>query len=290
MPDSDEPVSPAGGGGLVRLRLDIGYDGTDFSGWAVQPGRRTVQGELEAALATLFSGGAPPRERVALVVAGRTDAGVHARGQVAHCDVPIGHWESHATKAVRRLAGLLPADVRVLALRPISRDFDARFSALWRHYSYRISDADYGSDPLSRHDTVPWKHHLDAEAMQEAAQRLLGLNDFAAFCRRRVGATSIRQLQQLDVARDGTLIEIQVKADAFCHSMVRSLVGSLAAVGDGRYGVDWPATLLSRTSRSDEITVAPARGLTLMEVGYPDAEELGRRAELTRAVRSGSTG
>jgi tRNA pseudouridine38-40 synthase len=263
-----------------RLRLGLGYDGTGFSGWALQPGRRTVQGDLEAALRTLFR-----QDQLRLVVAGRTDAGVHACGQVAHLDVPADAWLEQREMAVRRLAGLLAPDVRVNGIRAVSSDFDARFSALWRRYRYRMTDVDHGPDPLRRHDTVGWRRGLDADAMQDAAQRLLGLQDFAAFCRRREGSTSIRQLQQLDVVRHGPLIDIQVQADAFCHSMVRSLVGALAAVGDGRRAVEWPASLLARRSRSDEITVAPAHGLTLTAVGYPDEHELAARSEQTRTVR-----
>ena len=280
MHDMNEPASPLQGGGLVRLRLDLGYDGTDFSGWALQPGLRTVQGVLCEALATVFR-----TDRVALTVAGRTDAGVHASAQVAHCDLELTLWQPQADKAVRRLAGLLPSDVRVFAIRPAPPDFDARFAALWRRYCYRISDSDFGVEPLRRHDTVAWRRSLDIDAMQQAAQHLLGLHDFSAFCRRRDGATTIRRLQQLDVVRDGHLIEVLVQADAFCHSMVRSLVGGLAAVGEGRRGIDWPGSLLTLGTRADQISVAPAHGLTLVEVGYPPDEELARRAAETRAVR-----
>ncbi|MDQ1731193.1 MAG: tRNA pseudouridine38-40 synthase [Pseudonocardiales bacterium] len=265
-----------------RLRLDLGYDGTDFSGWAVQPGRRTVQGELERALSTLFRA-----ELVRLTVAGRTDAGVHATGQVAHCDVPGAAWDQVADKALRKLNGLLDRDVRVYSLAPAAPGFDARFAATWRRYRYRISDAPYGADPLRRRDTVGWRRSLDAAAMHEAAQRLLGLHDFAGFCRRRESGTSIRTLQQLDVLRQGYDVDVLVQADAFCHSMVRSLVGALAAVGDGSRPLDWPASLLSLTARSDEITVAPAHGLTLTAVGYPPDEALAARAEQTRAIRTG---
>jgi len=265
---------------LVRLRLDLGYDGTDFSGWALQPGLRTVQGVLSEALATVFRS-----ERVALTVAGRTDAGVHASAQVAHCDLELTLWQHQADTAVRRLGGLLPADVRVFAVRAAAPDFDARFAAIWRRYRYRISDSDFGVDPLRRHDTVAWRRSLDTDAMQQAAQHLLGLHDFAAFCKRRDGATTVRQLQQLEVIREGHLIEVLVQADAFCHSMVRSLVGGLAAVGEGRRPIDWPASLLTLGSRADAIRVAPAHGLTLVEVGYPAADELAQRAVETRAVR-----
>jgi len=280
MIDADEPAEPTGDGGLVRVRLDLGYDGAGFAGWAVQPGLRTVQGVLAEALGTLLR-----TDPVRLVVAGRTDAGVHAIGQVAHCDLPADRWPDDGERIIRRLAGLLPPDVRVYSAGPVSPDFDARFSALWRRYRYRITDAVFGPEPLRRHDTVGWRRRLDADAMHQAGQQLLGLHDFAAFCRRRPGASTIRQLRQLDVRRAGSLIEIEVLADAFCHSMVRSLVGALAAVGEGNRQPDWLAGLLARDRRSDEITVAPAAGLTLLAIGYPDPAEFASRAEQTRALR-----
>jgi tRNA pseudouridine38-40 synthase len=273
----DEPAAPSGDGGLVRVRLAIAYDGGGFSGWAAQPGRRTVQGELEEALARLL------RVPVALTVAGRTDAGVHATGQVAHADLPAA---ADGAELVRRLARLLPPDVRVRAVRPAPPGFDARFSALWRRYAYRVADDPAAADPLRRYDTLSWPHRLDRDAMQAAADRLLGEHDFAAFCKRREGATTIRSLQQLDWTRgpDGVLIAT-VRADAFCHSMVRSLVGALLAVGDGRRPPDWPAAQLARTDRSGEVAVVPAHGLTLVEVAYPPEADLAARAAATRNRR-----
>lgn len=280
---SDEPATPVGGGGLIRLRLDLGYDGTNFSGWASQPGRRTVQAVLTEALRTVLR-----LAEVRLVVAGRTDAGVHASGQVAHLDIPAEAWQSQQDKLLRRLAGLLPADIRVTGARPVSPDFDARFAALWRRYCYRITDSDTGADPLRRLDTVAWPRPLDATAMQRAAQHLLGLHDFAAFCRHRPGASTIRSLQRLEVQRSAELIEITVQADAFCHSMVRSLVGALAAVGAGLRAEHWPAELLGLDRRADQVTVAPPHGLNLVAVGYPPDSELATRAGQTRAVRQPS--
>jgi tRNA pseudouridine38-40 synthase len=291
--DLDEPAAPMGSGGFVRLRLDLSYDGTDFSGWALQPDRRTVQGVLQSALATLFR-----LESASVVVAGRTDAGVHAIGQVAHFDVSGPSWDEHAERGLRRLNGLLPADVRVQSLGPAAAGFDARFSAIWRKYRYLICDASYGVSPLDRRDTVGWRRSLDVPSMHSAAQRLLGLNDFVAFCKRRDGATAIRTLQRLDVVRRGaagtasgaasaeSVIEFLVQADAFCHSMVRSLVGALTAVGEGLRDSDWLARQLSATVRSDHVTVAPAHGLTLIQVGYPPDASLAARALLTRDRRA----
>jgi tRNA pseudouridine38-40 synthase len=274
----DEPAT-ASGGGLVRLRFDIAYDGTAFSGWARQPGRRTVQEDLETALAVVL------RCPVRLTVAGRTDAGVHATGQVAHADVPADAWAEHAVRLVRRLRGVLRPDVAVRAVRPAPPDFDARFGALSRSYVYRLTDTDAGPPPLRRADTVGWARTLDAEAMALAAGLLLGEQDFAAFCRRREGATTRRTLFALDVARDGDLVTVSACADAFCHSMVRSLVGALLAVGEGRRPPEWPAGLLPLTSRSSDVPVAPAAGLTLVGVDYPPDDELAARVLRTRARR-----
>jgi tRNA pseudouridine38-40 synthase len=269
----------------VRVRLDISYDGSEFSGWALQTGRRTVQGVLQDALVTVLRMPAAP-----LTVAGRTDAGVHASGQVAHLDVPADVLQVVGPTLIRRLAGVLPADVRVRAVTAMSDQFDARFSAVWRRYEYRLTDAEHGSDPLRRADTLAWPRTLDVAAMARAADLLRGEHDFAAFCKRREGATTVRTLQSLDVERRGELIVCTVQADAFCHSMVRSLVGALLAVGEGRKGLEWPASLLGLRSRADAVPVAPAHGLTLVEVGYPPEPELAERAIVTRARRLPVTG
>jgi tRNA pseudouridine38-40 synthase len=262
---------------LRRARLDISYDGTDFSGWAVQPGRRTVCGVLVEGLCTLV------RRPVSLVVAGRTDAGVHATGQVAHTDLPV---EIELAPLVRRLARLLPPDVRVRAVTPVPAVFDARFSALRRHYRYRVAVTPYGAEPLRARDTVSWPYPADLDVLNAASGLLLGEHDFAAFCRRREGATTIRALQRLSwSAPEPGLLVAEVSADAFCHSMVRSLVGALLAVGRGRRPIEWPARLLTMGERSSEVTVAPGHGLTLVGVDYPPPEQLAARAEQTRNVR-----
>lgn len=265
---------------LVRLRLGLAYDGAGFSGWARQPGRRTVQSTVEDGLATVL------RVPVGLTVAGRTDAGVHAGGQVAHVDVPVAAWAAVGETLLRRLAGVLPADVRVTAVAPAAAGFDARFSALFRRYAYRVGDAPWGVEPLRRHDTLAWPRRLDAAAMAAAAAGLLGEHDFAAFCRRRDGASTVRALRRLDWARDGAgVLVATVEADAFCHSMVRSLVGALLAVGEGRRPVGWPAQLLTAVERSSAVAVAPAHGLTLTHVEYPPDAQLAARAEQTRRRR-----
>jgi tRNA pseudouridine38-40 synthase len=223
---------------------------------------------------------------VELTVAGRTDAGVHATGQVAHCDVPRAVWEEQEQRLVRRLRGLLPPDIAVPAVSEAHPDFDARFGALARHYLYRLTDDPSGPAPLRRADTVGWPRTLDVDDMALAAGLLLGEHDFAAFCRRREGATTIRTLLALDVARSEGLIEVRASADAFCHSMVRSLVGALLAVGEGRRPPEWPAGLFARTERASDVPVAPAGGLTLVRVDYPADDELGARTQVTRARRA----
>ncbi len=260
--------------------MAIAYDGTDFSGWARQPGRRTVAGVLEETLSRIL------RADAGLTVAGRTDAGVHATGQVAHLDVPAAAWEPVADSLVRRLAGVLPRDVRVPSVGPAPVGFDARFGALYRRYEYRVTDAPWGANPLRRADTLAWPRPLDEAAMQRASDELLGEHDFAAFCRRREGATTIRALQHLSWSRIGDTLVVSVQADAFCHQMVRSLVGALLAVGDGRHEAAWPASLLRRTERADAVVVAPAHGLTLVEVAYPPDDELAARAMATRRRRT----
>jgi tRNA pseudouridine38-40 synthase len=278
-PHVDEPAT-ATGGGLVRVRLEISYDGTAFHGWARQPGQRTVQGELELGLVTVL------RHDVDLTVAGRTDAGVHATGQVAHTDLPAELFAAHQSRLLRRLRGVLPPDVAVTGARVVSSDFDARFAALARHYVYRLTDADSGPPPLRRADTAAWPRRLQATDMRVAAALLLGQHDFAAFCRRREGATTIRTLLDLDVCREGEVVEIRASADAFCHSMVRSLVGALIAVGEGRRPAGWPASLLTLSARANDVPVAPAGGLTLVRVDYPADDQLAARAVVTRAKRT----
>lgn len=262
----------------MRLRIDLGYDGTDFHGWATQPELRTVQGELEEALRIALHLEATPET----TVAGRTDAGVHARGQVVHLDTaPLDR--DALDKLLRSLNGILPEDLQVFALASVSADFDARFAALARRYSYRYVDAP-AVDPLERHTVVfhPWK--LDVDRMNEASAMLLGLNDYTAFCKRSEFGTSIRTLQEFHWHRDEYgVVVARVKADAFCHAMVRSMVGAMAHVGDGRRPVDWPRQLLDAGERTSH--VAPARGLVLEEVFYPADEDLLARQEFTRATR-----
>nr|WP_098485504.1 tRNA pseudouridine synthase A [Georgenia soli] len=288
----------------MRVRLDLAYDGTEFAGWARQPGLRTVQGALEDALTTVLRLHRPAR----LTVAGRTDAGVHARGQVAHVDVPREAWEAlpgrsdrtPAEALVSRLAGVLgrggvprgSSDVVVRRAGEAPPGFDARFSAVWRRYVYRVADATALRDPLRRRDVLWHGRELDVAAMDVAARLLLGEHDFAAYCKPREGATTIRTLLELEWRQvpagepDAGLVVATVRADAFCHSMVRALVGASLAVGEGRRPSSWPAEVLAAGVREPSVTVAPAHGLTLEEVAYPDDARLAERAAQARAVRT----
>lgn len=288
---------------LTRLRLDIAYDGTDFLGWAKQPGLRTVQGELEAALAMVFRryGPAP-----ILTVAGRTDAGVHATGQVAHLDLTdaqIAHLARphgrgaravEPTRAIaKRLNGIagLRSDVYVRSAVVAPAGFDARFSPIFRRYEYRVADSAAIRNPLLRRHTVWYPAALDIDAMMDSARELLGLHDWAAYCRPREGATTIRELQEFAWHRDETGVLIAtLTADAFCHSMVRALVGAAIAVGERKVTGERLIGIRSEVQRSSEFKVMPAHGLTLVEVGYPDDDGLAARAEQTRARRGTSDG
>jgi len=324
---------PAPAESVVRLRLEIAYDGSDFCGWARQPGLRSVQAELEAALRAVLRVAAGIPVRVA--VAGRTDAGVHAVGQVCHSDVPLAAWAAspgrHVTRATavrgpgaerdlagqgpdagpersstgtspvsapdpslavrRRLNGLLPPDLRVRQVGVAPVGFDARWSASWRRYSYLVADDPAGQDPRTRGHVLWHPGALDVEAMDAAAVPFVGEHDFAAFCRAREGASSVRTIHDIGWRRVGrsagasSPVEFSVRADAFCHSMVRALVGAFIAVGDGRWPVDRPAELLAAAQRVPVIATAPAHPLTLVEVGYPPDADLATQAESARRWR-----
>jgi tRNA pseudouridine38-40 synthase len=263
--------------GFRRLRLDLSYDGTNFSGWAVQPDRRTVQQCIEEAISTVA------QSRAETIVAGRTDAGVHATGQVIHVDLP----ESlELDDLAYKLNRILDEDVRVNQIQIAPIAFHARFSALRRYYEYRILDENKVIPPLDRFNTASWYRPLDVDQMNHASALLLGTHDFAAFCKFREGATTIRTLEtyQWRRDRDGYLVG-DVVADAFCYSMVRNLVGAIVCVADGRKEPDWISTLLENKERVSDSLVFPARGLSLYKVDYPDDAELLARAAKTISRR-----
>ena len=299
------PIGP-----VIRLRLEIAYDGAEFCGWARQPGLRSVQEELESALRAVLRVEAGVPVRVA--VAGRTDAGVHAVGQVCHSDVPAAAWAAsaggrgRATTAPqdapgagadpsltvrRRLNGVLPPDLRVRSVGVAPAGFEARWSASWRRYSYLVADDPAGQDPRTRGHVLWHPRALDVDAMDTAAAPFVGEHDFSAFCRARQGASSVRTIHDLGWRRVGrsagatSPVEFSVRADAFCHSMVRALVGAFIAVGDGRWPVERPAELLTAAERVPVISTAPAHPLTLVEVGYPPDADLAAQAERARRWR-----
>ena len=262
--------------------MDLAYDGADFHGWAKQLGLRTVQGELEGALTTILR-----TPDLAVTCAGRTDTGVHARGQVTHVDIEDEVEAGDLNSLRRRLDGVLPPDIRVRRVVAAADGFDARFSAVWRRYAYRIADDPAAGDPLTRGHVLTWRHPLDVDAINAASKELLGRHDFASFCKRREGATTIRTLLDLSWERDTAGVVVgTVRADAFCHHMVRSLVGCLVSVGEGRHPTSWAGDVLAAAARDPAVTVVPAHGLTLEEVGYPPDDELAARADAARRQRS----
>ena len=286
--------------GLVRLnstryRLSFSYDGTDFYGWAKQPELRTVQGELLAALQVIFG---EVEDDFNIRVAGRTDAGVHALNQQAHIELTeeqldrLGRNRGDIVDPgylADRLNRILPQDLRVHSVAPAAEGFDARFSAIFRRYRYRIADGAAAQNPLEARYTLSVFQALDTLAMQAAALEVLGLHDFASFCRPRPGSTTIRELREVNVRRNaaaGNVIEIELLADAFCHNMVRSIVGALIAVGKGQATREDVRATLERASRTQSYRVVAAQGLTLIEIGYPADELLAQQAELAKNLRT----
>ncbi len=268
--------------GFRRLRLDIAYDGTQFSGWAAQPDKRTIQDMVEEAVARIV------RHDIDSVVAGRTDAGVHATGQVIHIDVADSAFDRDLTyKDLRyKLNRILDEDVRIIEISDAPSGFHARFSALRRYYTYKILDDNQVITPAQRFDVAPWYRHLDEKTMNEASALLLGTHDYAAFCKFKVGGTTIRTLEKYHWVRtpEGLLVA-DVVADAFCYSMVRNLVGAVVCVADSRKPASWISELLANKERVSDSLVFPARGLTLYRVDYPSDDQLLERAKITVARR-----
>lgn len=281
--------------GSIRLRLDLAYRGAPFHGWARQPGLLTVQGRLEEALSLIT------RQSAQLTVAGRTDAGVHARGQVAHLDVPQEFWlslsrgreESDELRGERlraRLEGLagrgLNGALAIKHVRVVSRDFDARFSALSRTYRYLICDDPRAQDPC-RLDVARTSSPLEETTMQVAAQALCGEHDFLPFAKPREGATTVRTLHSFNISRPGAgILQAMIRADAFCHSQVRFMMGALIEIGRGKYQPNWVGELLAAGVRDQRVPLADGRGLTLWEVDYPPEDEYALQAQKAKVVRT----
>jgi len=281
--------------GLIRLRLDLAYRGAPFHGWARQPGLLTVQGRLEEAL-TLIT-----RQPAQLTVAGRTDAGVHARGQVAHLDVTKDFWlslsrgreENDQVRGERlraRLEGLagrgLNGALAIKQVRVVSRDFDARFSALSRTYRYLICDDPRAQDPC-RLDIARTSSPLEETTMQVAAQALCGEHDFLPFAKPREGATTVRTLHSFNISRPHPgIVQAMIRADAFCHSQVRFMMGALVEIGRGKYEPNWVGELLAAGVRDQRVPLADGRGLTLWEVAYPPEDEYALQAQKAKVVRT----
>jgi len=268
--------------GFRRLRIDIAYDGTNFFGWGAQPDRRTLQDLVEEAISRIS------RTDTESIVAGRTDAGVHATGQVIHVDVPDAMFEGELNYIDFRykLNRILDEDVRIMNITDAPAGFHARFSALRRHYVYKILDNNDVITPLSRFDVASWYRPLDAARMNEASKLVLGHHDFAAFCKFRQGSTTIRTLEKYEWRRDSDgLLVADVVADAFCYSMVRNLVGAVVCVADGRKDPSWMSELLANKERVSDSLVFPARGLTLVQVDYPSDDQLLERAKITVSKR-----
>jgi tRNA pseudouridine38-40 synthase len=263
--------------GFRRLRVDISYDGTNFFGWAVQPDRRTIQFMIEEALSKIA------RIEVETVVAGRTDAGVHATGQVIHVDVP---QDTEIDNLLYKLNRILDQDVRTTAIYEAPEAFHARFSALRRHYEYRILDNNQVMPPLARLNTAAWYRKLDLDLLNQAGSLLLGTHDFVALSKYREGATTVRTLEKFEWHRDeaGFLIA-RVAANAFCYSMVRNLVGAVSCVAEGSQSLEWLKALLENKERVSDSMVYPAHGLTLVQVDYPDAAGLVEFAKNSLARR-----
>lgn len=281
-------------GGMTRLRIDLAYDGKGFAGWAKQPGLRTVQGELERAIALIIR---KEPGQVSATVAGRTDSGVHARAQVCHIDVGDDDLTRLRGRAdidgaiARKLNGVLKRfdarDVVVHSVTRVSQYFDARFSALSRRYEYRVRPVDVRQNPLDRHFTVDLNYSINLDLLQAASDTFLGLKDFTSYCKAREGATAVRTLLDFTwTVHENGVLSAKISADAFCHSMVRSLVGAALAVASGSLTIEELNRITLDRKRTSEIYVMPPEGLSLESVEYPGDREFAERAQQTRSRRS----
>ena len=266
--------------GFFRVRINLAYDGTNFFGWGKQSDRRTIQGELEAALSTLY------RSNLESVVAGRTDAGVHATNQVCHVDLPEGDFGFEFESLTYRLNRILTDEIRIKKIEVVSSDFHARFGALCRHYIYKIQDGNGIIEPTKRLDIAPWYRDLNIDLMNQAAKTLIGEHDFYSYAKFREFSTTIRDLQRFDFERmDDGVILAHVSADAFCYNMVRALIGTMVYIGEGRFPTTWAREILEKRERPSDSVVFPAKGLTFIGVDYPADSELAARANKVMGLR-----
>lgn len=242
---------------MAVYRLEVAYDGSGFKGYARQRGLRTVQGELEAALETYLGKSVPT------AVAGRTDAGVHALGQV----VSFEHDSEVDLKGLpRAITGIVGPEVSVMGASVAPDRFNARFSATWRRYRYRL-DPRPSPDPLSRHIAWHVGGGLDVAAMAATASVFVGEHDFSSFCRSVEGKSNVRRVTEVSV-EESDFIDLWMQANAFCHQMVRSIVGYLYDVGRGFSDGAAVREVIEARDRSAVATVAPPHGLVLWDVGY----------------------
>ena len=308
----------------MRLRIDLAYDGGAFYGWAVQPDIRTVQGEVESALRRILRVAADDAdEPLRLVVAGRTDTGVHASHQVCHIDISedvlqraVWHMKVAAVTALEhRLQRLLPGDIAIHRISVAPEGFDARFSALERTYVYRIVDRGGEVDPRLRGCVLHIDDDLDIDAMNRAAAMTIGLHDFGSFATPNPGGTTIREVKRAQWTRIGTsplvppsgresgresgleqgyivptfesgLVCFTIVADAFARNMVRSLVNGCVQVGLGKRDLDWFAGKMAVPKREGSTGPIAPQGLTLEHVAYPSDDQLAVRAQAIRAKRT----
>ena len=272
--------------GRFRFRLDLAYDGTDFYGFAKQSAYRTVAGELLSGLVKIFG---EDDQDFRMRVAGRTDAGVHAQAQVLHLDLT-----SEQLKRIRRGHGvaerlnkIIAPDVRVISFEEAEPGFHARYSALSRRYRYSIADRGVVPNPMTSRYLLEILWHLEVEPMVEVAKEFIGLRDFRAFCKERDGTTTIRRLREISVKRRSNgVIDIEIEADAFCHNMVRSVVGALMSAGSGRTSVLEVRKALSGQRNENAYKVQAPQGLTLIKIAYPAKSKLAAQAELTQRTRT----
>jgi len=264
--------------GLFRIRAKLAYDGTNYAGFGKQPDQVSIQGELEKSLKQIFN------QTIKTIAAGRTDRGVHARGQWVHFDLPQSAWQK-VKDAKYSLNHVLPSDIRILEIEKVIEDFDARYSALWRRYTYWVADKTHQLDPLRRHYVYKYGYKLDLAKLNKTSQMLIGLHDFATYCKPREHSSTVRNLMQFDWQVIDGLFVAELKADAFCYGLVRNLIGAVLPAGAGLIAIDEPKVRLVKKQRSETIFQAPANGLVLEEISYPAPALWAAQSKITRNPR-----